>query len=332
MDLFDQAKNLGIQTEFIDGQGHRRVTDAAALKVILDALPPQTPRRLLADPVVIRSGQLARSELSQAATLPLQWKIMAGLKVIAEGKTSNRVIAWPQDLPAGVHRLNLTDASPFTEELPLIVAPAKAFGGDFDRCWLLAVQLYGVRSARNWGMGDFTDLQGLIELAHHLGADGVGLNPLHALFDDRPGDCSPYSPNSRLFLNALYIDVEKLPEFRADPEARELLAHLRANDVVDYVAVAGLKWRALRAAFDAFKVNPKPERKQDFEQFRAERGALLSHFACFEVLRHKFNKAWWEWPEEWRQPDEAKCASLRNGADALKSNSSNSCNGPPIGN
>ncbi|MEH2562753.1 4-alpha-glucanotransferase [Bradyrhizobium sp. AZCC 2289] len=316
MDLFAQARNRGIQTEFIDGQGHRRVTDAAALKIILDSLPPQTPRRLLAEPVVVRSGQPARSELSQAATLPLQWKIVAGSKVIAEGRTSDHVIVWPQDLPPGVHRLNLTDASSFTEDVPLIVAPARAFGGDFDRCWLLAVQLYGVRSARNWGMGDFTDLHGLIELAHHLGADGVGLNPLHALFDDRPGDCSPYSPNSRLFLNALYIDVEKLPEYRADPQARGVLAHLRANDVVDYVAVAGLKWRALRAAFDAFKINPNAERKQDFEKFRADRAPLLSHFACFEVLRHKFNKAWWEWPEQWRQPDEARCAGLRNGADA----------------
>ena len=94
-----------------------------------------------------------------------------------------------------------------SEDVPLIVAP-KAFAGDFDRTWLIAVQLYGVRSARNWGMGDFTDLKSLIELASKLGADGIGLNPLHALFDDRPTDCSPYAPNSRLFLNALYIDVE----------------------------------------------------------------------------------------------------------------------------
>ena len=43
MDLFAQARHQGIQTEFVDGQGHRRVTDAAALKIILDALPPQTP-------------------------------------------------------------------------------------------------------------------------------------------------------------------------------------------------------------------------------------------------------------------------------------------------
>jgi 4-alpha-glucanotransferase len=316
MDLFARARNLGLQTEYIDGQGHRRVTDAAALQIIVDALPPRTPGRFIGQPVVVRSGQSARTELSQAATLPATWEIVAGLKVIAGGRTSDRVIVWPTDLPPGVHRLRLTDAASATEEVALIVAPAKAFGGDFDRCWLLAVQLYGVRSARNWGIGDFTDLEGLIELAHHLGADGVGLNPLHALFDDHPGDCSPYSPNSRLFLNALYIDVEKLPEFKIGAETRAALAHLRANDLVDYAAVAGLKRQALRSAFDAFMLNPKPERRQDFEQFRSERGPLLARFACFEVLRHKFNKPWWEWPEQWRRPDEARCAALRKGAGA----------------
>ena len=111
---------------------------------------------------------------------------MAGDRVIAEGEALDRTVAWPADLPVGSYRLHLSDASGFTEQAPLIVAPPRAFGGDFDRCWLLAVQLYGVRSARNWGIGDFTDLEGLIELAASLGADGVGLNQLHALFDARP--------------------------------------------------------------------------------------------------------------------------------------------------
>ena len=155
----------------------------------------------------------------------------------------------------------------------------------------------------------------MIEFAAHLGADGIGLNPLHALFDDRPGDCSPYSPNSRLFLNALYVDVEKLPEFHLDAATRDALAPLRAGEVVDYVTVAGLKWRALRIAFAAFKAHATPARRQDFDTFRAERGPLLLRFACFEVLRHKLKKPWWEWPEEWRQPDDAKCAALRNGAE-----------------
>ena len=121
----------------------------------------------------------------------------------------------PGELPTGVYQLQLEDAAQASEQTPLIVAPARAFEGAFDRGWLLAVQLYGVRSARNWGIGDFGDLQQLITLAAHLGATGVGLNPLHALFDDRPQECSPYSPNSRLFLNALYIDVAGLPEFSA---------------------------------------------------------------------------------------------------------------------
>lgn len=287
MDLLTKAKELGIQTEYIDGQGHRHVTDAAALKIIIDALPVRVPRRFLGETVVVRSGRPARTELKQAATLPLRWKIVADLKVIAQGETHDRVIVWPPDLPEGSYWLHLTDASSFTEEASLIVAPPRAFGGDFDRCWLLAVQLYGVRSPRNWGIGDFGNLEGLIELASSLGADGIGLNPLHALFDDRPGDCSPYSPNSRLFLNALYIDVERVPGFQPDAANSDPLTKLRQSDIVDYVTVAGLKWRALRSAFEAFKANPDSEHRQDFERFRSERAPLLSRFACFEVLRHR---------------------------------------------
>ena len=318
MDVFTKARSLGFQTEFVDGQGHRRVTDATALESILDALPPQPVRLLLRDPVVVRCGLPATSELSEPARLPVEWKIVTGGKTIAKGEATDRTIAWPDNLPPGVHRAWLTDATSLIEEVPVIVAPQRAFAGDFDRGWLLAIQLYGVRSMRNWGMGDFTDLEHLIELARDLGADGIGLNPLHALFDDRPGDCSPYSPNSRLFLNPLYIDVERIPELpsRALAESAETTPRLRQSETVDYVAVAGLKWRALRSAFVAFKTKASAGRKEDFAKFRAERGALLSHFACFEVLRHKFKTPWWEWPAEWRQPDDGKCAKLRDGADA----------------
>jgi 4-alpha-glucanotransferase len=314
MDLFTKAANLGIQTEFIDGQGHRHVTDAVALKIILDALPAEAPQRLLSQPVVVRCGKPSRTTLNQAAKLPARWKIVADLKVIAGGETEDGIIVWPADLPVGSYWLHLCDASSVTEEATLIVAPSRAFGGDFDRCWLLAIQLYGIRSARNWGIGDFTDLEGLIKLAADLGAGGVGLNPLHALFDDRPGDCSPYSPNSRLFLNALYIDVGKLPG--AQPESSDGIDRLRAGDVVDYAAVARLKWQALRSAFAKFKTQAGQQR--DFVKFRTERGALLSRFACFEALRHKFNKPWWEWPAQWRQPDEASCAELRNGPESAE--------------
>jgi 4-alpha-glucanotransferase len=316
MNLFEKAAEFGIQTEFIDAEGHRRMTDAAALQVVLDALATQ-PRRLLKSAVVARAGHQAAAELGEATAFPVKWEIRSGDKTVASGAAVSRSVQWPADLPAGSYRLHLTDASSVSEETPFLVAPAKAFAGDFDRTWLLAVQLYSLKSARNWGIGDFTDLERLIELAANLGAGGVGLNPLHVLFDDRPRDCSPYSPNSRLFINPLYIDVEQLPEFSGKSTgAGDAILRLKQQDTIDYAGVAELKWSALRDVFTAFKADAKPERQAGFKKFRDERGGLLSRFACFEFLRHQQDGPWWEWPEQWRQPDDAKCRKLRDGADA----------------
>jgi 4-alpha-glucanotransferase len=318
MDLSTKAKQLGIHARFIDAHGRTHVTDEAALKTIVDALPLNVSHRFLHGAVVVRSGYPARSELRQAPRWPLRWKILNDGKLVAKGDADARqghpadqLILWPPDLPEGSYRVQLTDAESVTDEAPFIVAPPTAYGGDFDRCWLLAVQLYGARSSHNWGIGDFGDLDRLIELAAQLGADGIGLNPLHALFDDRPGHCSPYSPNSRLFLNPLYVDVERVPGFRPSHENRDTLIRVRQSEIVDYGEVAGLKWRALRSAFNEFKANSKSECQQEFENFRRDGAPLLSRFACFEVLRHKFQKPWWEWPEEWRRPDDAKCTRLR---------------------
>ena len=114
--------------------------------------------------------------------------------------------------------LRATTADRAAHPLPPAFA-RKAYQGPPGRWWLLAVQLYAVRSQRNWGIGDFADLRALIELAAGVGAAGVGINPLHALFDETPAQPSPYSPNSRLFLNPLYIAVDEIPEVADRPAA-----------------------------------------------------------------------------------------------------------------
>ena len=95
------------------------------------------------------------------------------------------------------------------------------------------MQLYAVRSQRNWGHGDFTDLSQLIAVAAARGASAIGLNPLHALFIDHAENASPYAPNSRLYLNPLYIDVEAIEEFPGVAAAglqEELAALARRRD------------------------------------------------------------------------------------------------------
>jgi 4-alpha-glucanotransferase len=320
-DLIARAKHLGIETDFFDAQGHAHSANPAALEAILATFARPAEHRFLPLPLAMRMGQPSPMEF-EGAVLPIDWAIRHdgedGGQALACGQFQHRPMVWPRDIEPGVYRLSLVDAAGDRDEGMLAVSPDRAFAGYFDRVWVLTIQLYSLRSASNWGIGDFTDLRSMIRLAARAGAAGVGLNPLHALFDNHPADCSPYSPNSRLFLNPLYIDLGELPHlpdsFLADHSDR--LDALRRTEIVDYTAVADLKWLALRSAFERFSTQAASVDLQDFGKFRLERGQNLLRFACFEFLRHRFDGPWWEWPVEWRAPDNARLEALRNGADA----------------
>jgi 4-alpha-glucanotransferase len=248
---------------------------------------------------------------------PLRWQII-GTEKIAEGEGTSPLLMLPI-LQNGVFQLRVTIACPGgqrSEDVCLIVCHDRAYQGEQTapaRMWALAVQLYGVRSLRNWGHGDFTDLAALVELAADIGAAGIGLNPLHALFDDRASDASPYAPNSRLFLNPLYIDVEAVPEFPGLKAARlhEEIDRLRRLHVVDYQGVADAKMSALKLAYEAFLRHGTKERREAFARFRDAGGSTLTRFACFEWLRRRFGHPWWEWPDAWRRVKDANLAQLR---------------------
>ena len=115
------------------------------------------------------------------------------------------------------------------------------------RFWGFMVQLYGLRSERNWGIGDFTDLRNLADLAAGLGAGVIGVNPLHATLG------SPYSPSSRHALNVLYIDVEAVPGFENADKLGKRLRSLRDAELVDYEGVRRVMLEALEAFFKQTK-------------------------------------------------------------------------------
>ncbi len=202
---------------------------------------------------------------------------------------------------------------------PATVDPApepamRCWQGDGRRSWLLGVQLYALRSRRNWGIGDFTDLRALVVRATAHGAAGIGLNPLHALFPEHAEQASPYSPNSRIFLNPLYIDVEAIPEFPGLAAAglADEVAALRETELVAYTRVAAAKLHGLRLAYERFRAEASAERRADFEAFREEQGDALLRFACFEALRRLHAPApWTEWPAPWRRPEIADLHDCR---------------------
>src|SRR3954466_14705946 len=88
MDLFAKAKELGIQTEYVDARGQRQVTADGALSIAIDALALDAPHPLLDRAVVIRSGRPSRTRLKHGAALPVRWRIASGGdRVVADGET-----------------------------------------------------------------------------------------------------------------------------------------------------------------------------------------------------------------------------------------------------
>src|SRR5690349_2222411 len=133
----------------------------------------------------------------------------------------------PDDLALGYHALDIRLSDEVRAACTVIVVPRRAYWPRAMergvRLWGIAVQLYGLRSQHNWGIGDFTDLRALLAWAGRIGGASIGVNPLHALFLDDPAHISPYSPSSRHFINPLYIDVEAVEEFGASDEVQMLL-------------------------------------------------------------------------------------------------------------
>jgi 4-alpha-glucanotransferase len=180
------------------------------------------------------------------------------------------------------------------------------------RVWGISLQLYELRSKRDWGIGDFEDLIGMIRLARSLGADFVGLNPLHAPFLADPDRCSPYEPSNRQMLNPLYIAVDKVAGFKSSPQLGRLLGELRQTELVDYMRVAETKLSALREIWRSWHVAGSPaDHGQDFDAFVQERGDILRLHALFETLSAFMGGSgngtgWKSWPAEYQKPNSAE--------------------------
>ena len=310
LDIQAEARAAGVLTDYYDARGQYQHVPIETLQRVLDALPKSQDRQS-AEPIVHRTGS-GQLEVAVQEHDVAHWHLHDGGELAGEGRPVDGIVRLP-DLGAGIYRLDFCSEDGAVRASNVVVAaPATAFQGEFDRVWVLAIQLYSLRSDHNWGIGDFTDLRHLIATASALGCAGIGLNPLHTLFDDEPDNCSPYAPSTRLFLNPIYIDCAAIPEFAGiDAATRAAIVHEKQNELIDYAAVAGWKRTVLELAFASFKADRLSERWRQFEAFRHQRGSLLARFACFEALRKQFKRPWWEWPHEYRKPADGHVDEFR---------------------
>ncbi|TMD01402.1 MAG: 4-alpha-glucanotransferase [Chloroflexi bacterium] len=285
----------GVLTGFRDATGGWRTASAATVAAVLDALGADAERPADDGRVqVVRSGR--RPRLARPATVVLEDGTDLG---VATGRL-------PAGLPPGYHRLVREDGG----STRLIVSPGRCHLPAGLRTWGWAAQLYALRSARSWGMGDLGDLAGLARRsAAELGAGMVLVNPLHAVAPGEPQQPSPYFPSSRLYRNPLYLRVEEVPGAAALGARLDALAaagrELNRRRLIDRDAVHRLKTEALEEIWAGFAGDP------GFDAYRATEGEQLERFATWCALAEVHGGRWQDWPEALRRPDTAEVAGFR---------------------
>lgn len=230
-------------------------------------------------------------------------------------------------IPLGYHHLTVSWYEG-TYEAVLIQTPERGYIPESlqhgEKIWGPSIQLYTLRSARNWGMGDFSDLCTLIDSAAQQGAGFVGLNPIHALFVASPEHASPYSPCNRSMLNVLYIDPESVSEFRLSEACQSwfhstatqtALSHARATQQVNYSEVHRLKWHAFDLMYQGFRITHLAlgtARAKKFLAFVELGGEQLQAHCLFDALLQHFHQtggkasSWEKWPQAYHSRQSAE--------------------------
>lgn len=213
----------------------------------------------------------------------------------------------------GYHALEIDGQS-----LTIAVAPKTCYSlgmaGNtaIARDWGLTTQLYYLRRKGDGGIGDTQGLEAFVRAAGTRGACAVAISPVHAMFSNDSQRYSPYSPSSRLFLNALYAAPGTILGDGAVEQAIEkagLAAEFKRLEdlpLIDWPAAAAAKWTLLRTLYADFTGSDHPFH-EDFKSFRRAGGEALENHCRFEALRDAGDTLgvggnWHEWPEQFKNP------------------------------
>ncbi|HEX2053101.1 MAG TPA: 4-alpha-glucanotransferase [Actinomycetota bacterium] len=295
MDLEQRAAALGVELGYEDYQGEPKQSPEDSVRRVLEALEEDaSPARDRHGPLVLRRGD----------RLPFDRTAMVETE---DGEQHAVDGALPDWMPFGYHTVHGDDGS----TRRLIVSPGACYLPEGLRIWGWALQLYGLRSANSWGIGDLGDLTRFNSWTAAHGAGTVMINPLGAATPGRPMQPSPYYPSSRSFRNPVFLDVDAL-EGADHPDLIDLRgAARRLNEapLIDRNAAWKLKEQALEILFR------RDEPADLFDRFCEGCGDFLEDFATFCALAEQNPGAPWDWPAGLQGPDSSGVDAFRRGND-----------------
>ncbi|WP_230681430.1 hypothetical protein [Paracidovorax cattleyae] len=167
--LHERARRAGIALQYASFWGENRDVPPEVLERALSAMGSHADADALPATIVVEEGQAAEIEWPGASSWRLVTSEVEAEETVCEGQGA--VARLPATLRAGYYRLV---GSGMQEERFVIVAPGRCWSPEplrhGERWWGLSVQLYSLRSDRNWGIGDFSDLCDLVATAAAQGA------------------------------------------------------------------------------------------------------------------------------------------------------------------
>lgn len=285
MTLEQRAATWGVSTSYENYRKETRTPSSEAIEAVLDAMgaggSPPPPAAIVTTPQEgLRTDGFA--------------------EVIAEDGGRERLAGHlPRDLPPGYHRL----VTPDGDERDLVLSPGSCFLPEGMSIWGWAAQLYSLRSASSWGIGDLSDLAELGRWAVATGARAVMVNPLHAPLPVPSQQPSPYFPSSRCFRNPLYLDLERVPGAGTLEDFDTFVQSGRAlssKPTIDRDEIYALKMAALEKLWRPDATSP------DFDAFCTQRGELVWSYATFAALAEHHGTGPSGWPTGFESPDAVK--------------------------
>lgn len=331
--LIRLAKACGVSTSYFDQLGeYVEIRDEVLVAVLaslgVDASNPAAISKSLLETECRKRDQLVAPTIlsltDRVTTVPLRCKASSLISItitLEDGTAYHSDLAaqvrarkesdfddqleldLPQDLPIGYHTLTVVVGG-LRRTATIIVAPPRIELPQAVRerqRWGWMTQMYSVRSAESWGVGDYGDLRLLLrDAGEQSGADFMLINPIHAGAPVPPLQPSPYLPESRRFLNVTYIRPQDIPEYAELGESE--LAEVTAlhdsvaaqNDSVEPMDI-NASWDAKRKALRIIFDQPRSrEREAAFDAFKHAAGPDLDAFATWCLAFEQWGAPWEE--------------------------------------